>query len=199
MKIYILCFLIYFSLGYSEDYNIKRITLNVEFTLSTPYIVIKGDDIDQGDTLILEIGNACNRNFKVQYSIYLGDDDDYIGIDNFERRADDFREIVKKEDNNKNGKCISTYEIDIYADEDLILVKLDSEDLKDFKSLTIKAYKKSYLWILFVVIGALILIAAIVVVICLVIKKRSNKSIINEPLSPEEEPVFKPSEENSNW
>ena len=84
----------------------------------------------------------------------------------------------------------------MYNDEDIILIKLSGLDLNNVK---LKAYKKSYLWILFVVIGALILIAAIVVVICLVIKKRSNKSIINEPLSPEEEPVFKPSEENSNW
>ena len=195
MKIYILCFLIYFSL----EYSIRTISLNSEFTLSTPYIVIKGDDIDQGDTLILEIGNACNRNFNVQYSIYLGDDDDHIGRDNFERSTDEFREIVKKEDNNKNGKCISTYEIDIYADEDLILVKLDIKDLKDLTGLTIKAYKKSYLWIIFVIIGSVILIAAIAVGIYLFLKKRSNKSIINEPLSPEEEPVFKPSEENSNW
>ena len=84
----------------------------------------------------------------------------------------------------------------MYADEDTILVRLT---LSDLRNRTIKAYKRSYLWVVFVIIGALILIAAIAVGIYFFIKKKSNKSIINEPLSPEEEPVFKPSEENSNW
>ena len=197
MKIYILCLLIYFSLEYDSLPQI--IQFDNEFPLKSNNIIIKGDDIDKDDTVILEIGNACGQNFNVEYNIRDVDDDDddyddYYHI--FDPSINAFLPLTKKKENNRNGICICTYEIKMYADEDTILVRLT---LSDLRNRTIKAYKRSYLWVVFVIIGALILIAAIAVGIYFFMKKKSNKSIINEPLSPEEEPVFKPSEENSNW
>ena len=64
-----------------------------------------------------------------------------------------------------------------------------------------KIYEKtesSILWIILLCIClGIVLIGVGIGLFCYFYKKRENKSVINEPLSPEIEPVFKPSIENS--
>ena len=192
MKIYIISFLIYFSIVYNQNY--QTIYLDKDYALKHPNVIIKLDDIDKKDIIILEIGKACAHTYNVEYNI-VDDDELKHGYDIFS--SNDFQLLEKKEENTKNGICIQTYEIDIYADEDMLLIRLNN--LPSVLGLTIKAYKKSYLWIILVIIGVVILLAVIAIVVYFIFISKSNKSIINEPLSPEEEPVFKPSEENSNW
>ena len=193
MKIYIISFLIYFSIVYNQNY--QTIYLDKDYALNHPNVIIKLDDIDKKDIIILEIGKACAQTYNVEYNI-VDDDELKRGYDIFS--SNDFQLLEKKEENTKNGICIQTYEIDIYADEDMLLIRLIN--LPSVLGLTIKAYKKSYLWIIIlVIIGVVILLAGIAVAVYFIFIRKSNKSIINEPLSPEEEPVFKPSEENSNW
>ena len=192
MKIYIISFLIYFSIVYNQNY--QTIYLDKDYALNHPNVIIKLDDIDKKDIIILEIGKACAQTYNVEYNI-VDDDELKHGYDIFSSNY--FQLLEKKEENTKNGICIQTYEIDIYADEDMLLIRLIN--LPSVLGLTIKAYKKSYLWIILVIIGVVILLAGIAVAVYFIFIRKSNKSIINEPLSPEEEPVFKPSEENSNW
>ena len=99
----------------------------------------------------------------------------------------------------KSGQCFYKYSINL-NDDDIDVIAFDFSLVdKGINDIYVKIYEeKSYLWIILLCVGlGVVLIAVGIGVFCYFYKKRKNKSEINAPLSPEVEPVFKPSIENS--
>ena len=99
----------------------------------------------------------------------------------------------------RSGQCFYKYYINLNDDDiDFIYFQFFLVD-PSIDSIYVKIYEeKSYLWIILLCVGlGIVLIGVGIGVFCYFYKKRQNKSEINAPLSPEVEPVFKPSIENS--
>ena len=96
------------------------------------------------------------------------------------------------------GNCF--YKFSLLLDDDISHIGFQTVSLPpDVNIIHAKVYeKRSYLWIILLCVGLGIIALGVGIGLFIYFyKKRKNKSVINEPLSPEVEPVFKPSLENS--
>ena len=149
---------------------------------------------DERDIINIEIhfknDNDCDPSLELFSYLIEDDDDDYK----------EYRLYPDSLPNFKSGQCFYIYSIRLSDD----ISRIGFEVTLIYNSdniLYAKIYEKtesSILWIILLCIClGIVLIGVGIGLFCYFYKKRENKSVINEALSPEIEPVFKPSIENS--
>ena len=195
MKI-IFFLLICFSFGRNE-YFFKN---PIQYNKDTKIIGEKGGifhfsiikKFDDGDKIYIEIHfkseNGCEPRLELSSFEFEDDDDEYK----------EYSLIPESLPNSRSGQCFYKYSIRLSDDISRIgfeIIPLYNSD----NILYAKIYEESsILWIILLCVGlGIVLIGVGIGLFCYFYNKRKNKSVINEPLSPEIEPVFKPSIENS--
>ena len=190
----IIFFLLVISFSFEQNYICKNlIPLNSERPISgfIDFEFCLSNRLEERDTIYIEM----------HYSSETGECDPYPTL-----RAGLVEDGDDDEDNSfyfpnsqssRGNQCFIKYSFKLKDDVSRIGFEISLQHAHD--NLYVKIYiKSSILWIIILCVClGLVVIGVGIGLFVYFYKKRETKSVINEPLSPEVEPVFKPSIENS--